>query len=244
MQFEHAHGWRPQVVQALRAEMPGGSRPFTRRARKRMHPPGMPEMEALASRRTIVERVLREYAAHQEGLTWRTGHIDGIAVTDGIARGLVVDGGDADRRHHRRGHRARRHLGDQLRGPVEGGSCGFSYVSRVYRAREGQAPYDRFFPSFETGPGYVSLVMGHDAGTHSVVIAYPSNAEELATLRTNDGQDRACRIIPNLNPWTNPNRFEPFTDALIGGHLTNTYRLQGPASDSPRPPACTSSVIR
>lgn len=233
MQFEHAHGWRPQVVQSLRAEMPGVVEDLHAAGAKRMHPPGMPEMEALAARRTVVERVLREYAAQQEGLVWRTGHVDGIAVTDGVATGLVVDGDTlvADVTVVATGRAS--HVGDELRGPVEGGSCGFSYVSRVYRAREGQAGYDRFFPSFETGPGYVSLVMGHDAGTHSVVIAYPSDAEEFTTLRTNDGQDRACRVIPNLIPWTDPNRFEPLTGALAGGHLTNTYRLQGPALGLP-----------
>lgn len=228
MQFLHAHGWRPQVIAALRAEMPDVADALFAAGARPMSPPGLPEMEAMACRRSVVERTLRACAAREPGLTWRTGHVDDVTVDDGVATGLVVAGktipGDLVVVATGRAS----HLGDQLRGPVEGGPCGFSYVSRMYRARDGHRGYDRFFPSNETGPGYVSLVMGQDAGTHSVVIAYPSDAEEFATLRTNAGQDRACRMIPNLIPWTDPERFEPITDALVGGHLTNTYRRQGP----------------
>jgi 2-polyprenyl-6-methoxyphenol hydroxylase-like FAD-dependent oxidoreductase len=233
MQFRHAHGWRPQVVEAFRAEMPGLVEALHEAGANALHPPGLPEMEGLASRRPVVERVLREYAAQQPDLTWRTGHVDAVEVTDGVATGLVVDGTHVDGDLVVVATGRASHLGDELRGPVEGGSCGFSYVSRVYRARDGHPGYDRFFPSFETGPGYVSLVMGHDAGTHSVVIAYPSDAEEFAVLRTNAGQERATRVIPNLVTWTDPERFEPVTDAMVGGHLTNTYRLQGPALGLP-----------
>lgn len=233
MQFLHAHGWRPQVVAAFRAEMPNVVDALFAAGSQPMSPPGLAEMEAMACRRPVVERTLRECVAREPGITWLTGHVDGIVVDDGVATGLVVDGATltADIVVVATGRSS--HLGDELRGPVEGGACGFSYVSRMYRARDGHRGYDRFFPSFETGPGYVSLVMGHDAGTHSVVIAYPSAAEEFATLRTNQGQDRACRVIPNLTSWTDPEHFEPITDALVGGHLTNTYRLQGPALGLP-----------
>lgn len=233
MQFEHAHGWRPQVVAALRAEMPDVLEALVAAGARPMHPPGLPEMEAMACRRPVVEATLRACARREPGLTWLTGHADRVTVTDGVVTGLVVDGREraADVVVVATGRAS--HLGDELRGPVEGGPCGFSYVSRVYRARPGHPGYDRFFPSFETGPGYVSLVMGHDAGTHSVVIAYPSDAAEFGTLRTNAGQARACRVIPNLVPWTDPDRFEPLTDALVGGHLTNTYRHQGPALGLP-----------
>jgi 2-polyprenyl-6-methoxyphenol hydroxylase-like FAD-dependent oxidoreductase len=233
MQFLHAHGWRPQVVAAIRAEMPDVAEALFAAGAQRMHPPGLPEVEAMACRRSVVERTLRACAAQEDGLTWLTGHVDDIALNHGVATGLVVDGttipGDLVVVATGRAS----HLGEQLRGPVEGGPCGFSYVSRMYQARDGQPGYDRFFPSNETGPGYVSLVMGQDAGTHSVVIAYPSDTEEFAALRTNAGQDRAVRMIPNLIPWTDPERFEPITDALVGGHLTNTYRHQGPALGMP-----------
>jgi 2-polyprenyl-6-methoxyphenol hydroxylase-like FAD-dependent oxidoreductase len=233
MQFQHAHGWRPQVISAFRAELPDVLVALQGAGARRMHPPGLPELEAMACRRPVVEQVLRETALGEQGLAWLTGHVDDVVVARGAVLGLVVDGV----RHHAdivvvaTGRAS--HLGDRLRGPVEGGTCGFSYVSRVYRARAGHRGYDLMFPSFETGPGYVSLVMGHDAGTHSVVIAYPTHAEEFASLRTNAGLERAARLIPVLAPWTVPDRFDPISDALVGGHLTNTYRLQGSALGLP-----------
>src|SRR5262249_37324379 len=33
-------------------------------------------------------------------------------------------------------------------------------------------------------------------------------------------------LIPQLAPWTDPRRFEPITDVMAGGGLTNTYRGQ------------------
>lgn len=233
MQFEHAHGWRPQVVAALRAEMPEVVDALHAAGARRLRPPGMPDIEAMACRRSVVERTLRAAALHEPGLTWITGHIDDVVVCGGTATGFVVDGTahQADIVVVATGRSS--HLGDALRAPAEGGPSGFSYVSRMYRARDGQQGYNLFFPSAETGPGYVSLVMGQDAGTHSVVIAFPSAGEEFAALRTNAGQERATRLIANLAPWTDPDRFEPITDALVGGHLTNTYRLQGPALGLP-----------
>ena len=88
-------------------------------------------------------------------------------------------------------------------------------------------------PSFVTGPGYISLVMPQDARTHSLLLCYPSAAPEFATLRTNAGFAAAAAAIPNLAPWCHPDQFEPITDALVGGNLTNTYRLQGPALGLP-----------
>jgi 2-polyprenyl-6-methoxyphenol hydroxylase-like FAD-dependent oxidoreductase len=233
MQFQHAHGWRPQVLTALRAEMPDVVDALFAAGARRMSPPGLAEIEAMACRRSVVERTLRWCAAREPGLDWRTGHVDDITIVDGVATGLLVDGDHvpADLVVVATGRAS--HLGDALRGPVEGGPCGFSYVSRMYRARAGHPGYDRLFPSSETGPGYVSLVMGQDAGTHSVVIAYPSHVDEFAALRTNTGQETAARLIPNLAPWTDPARFEPISDALVGGHLTNTYRFQGPTLGLP-----------
>lgn len=232
MQFEHAHGWRPQVVEALRAEMPEVLEALLDAGARLETLPGMAGIEALACRRPVLERVLRRCAAEQPGLCWRTGHVDRIDVSDGRATGVTVDGepliGDlvvvATGRNS--------HLGDDLRGPVEGGPCGFSYVTRVYRARSGTPAYDGF-PSFQTGPGYVSVVIGGDADTHSVVIAYPSHDATLNALRSRGGFETAVHLVPNLTRWTDPDAFEPTTEVLAGGHLTNTYRLQGPALGLP-----------
>jgi 2-polyprenyl-6-methoxyphenol hydroxylase-like FAD-dependent oxidoreductase len=232
MQFEHAHGWRPQVVAALRAEMPDVLEALLGAGARLEQLAGMPGIEALGCRRPVVEQVLRRCARREPGLRWVTGHVDRIGVVGGRVESAVVDGAPlaADLLVVATGRNSR--LGDDLRGAVEGGDCGFSYVSRVYRARPGEPPYDGF-PSFQTGPGYVSVVIGNDAGTHSVVIAYPTAEEALRPLRSRAGMERAASQIPNLMHWTDPERFEPVTPVLVGGHLTNTYRLQGPALGLP-----------
>jgi 2-polyprenyl-6-methoxyphenol hydroxylase-like FAD-dependent oxidoreductase len=232
MQFEHAHGWRPQVIEALRAEMPDVLDALLVAGARLEQLPGMPDIEALACRRPVFERVLRRCAQHEPGLRWRTGHVDRIEVSDGRTTGTVVDGEHlgADFVVVAAGRNG--HLGEELRGPVEGGACGFSYVTRVYLARPGASAYSGF-PSFQTGPGYVSVVIGGDAGTHSVVIAYPSHDSTFGALRTTGGFETAAHLIPNLSHWTDPDGFEAQTDVLVGGNLTNTYRLQGPALGLP-----------
>lgn len=232
MQFEHAHGWRPQVVEALRAEMPNVLDALLAAGARLEQLPGMPGIEALACRRPVFERVLRECARQQPGLCWRTGHVDRVEVSAGRATGVVVDGDHLPAGLVVVATGRNSHVGEELRGPVEGGPCGFSYVTRVYRARPGLPAYGGF-PSFQTGPGYVSVVIGGDNDTHSVVIAYPSHDAAFGALRTEGGFATAAHLIPNLTRWTDPDAFEPVTDVLVGGHLTNTYRLQGPALGLP-----------
>lgn len=232
MQFEHAHGWRPQVLDAFRAELPDVVEALLAAGARLEDLPGIPGIQALGCRRPVVERILRECARQQSGLRWVTGHVDRVRVDGSRVAGVDVDGSplDADLVVVATGRNSK--LGDELRGPVEGGDCGFSYVTRVHRARPGVAPYEGF-PSFQSGPGYVSVVIGNDAGTHSVVVAYPSRDPAFDALRTTAGFDVATSLIPNLAHWTDPTAFEPLTDALVGGHLTNTYRLQGPALGLP-----------
>jgi 2-polyprenyl-6-methoxyphenol hydroxylase-like FAD-dependent oxidoreductase len=192
----------------------------------------LPGFVAVACRRRVFERVVRPCAADQPGLRWLTGHVDRVEVSDGRATGVVVDGEHlpADLVVVATGRNS--HVGEELRGPIEGGPCGFSYVTRAYRARPGHPAYSGF-PSFQTGPGYVTVVIGGDADTLSVVVAYPSHDAAFAALRTEGGFATAAHLIPNLTRWTDPDAFEPMTDVLVGGHLTNTYRLQGPALGLP-----------
>jgi hypothetical protein len=62
---------------------------------------------------------------------------------------------------------------------------------------------------------------------------YPSHMREFEVLRTPGGFTHAAATIPNLEQWSDADRFEPITEPLVGGNLTNTYRLQGPALDLP-----------
>ena len=95
MQFEHAHGFRPQVPMALQAEWPEaynswlnlGARPV-----EAPDPAGSRQQLGVLSRRSTFERALRHAAEKQPGLTLRTGHVDGLAFDRGRVVGARVDG--------------------------------------------------------------------------------------------------------------------------------------------------------
>ena len=89
MQFEHAHGFRPQVPMTLQAEWPEafdswrdlGAQPV-----EAPSPAGSPQVLGVLSRRSTFERALRHAAEKQPGLTLRTGHVDGLVLDRGRRR--------------------------------------------------------------------------------------------------------------------------------------------------------------
>ena len=146
MQFEHAHGFRPQVPMTLQAEWPEaydswqdlGARPV-----EAPNPAGSRQVLGMLSRRSTFERALRHAAAKQPGLTLRTGHVDGLVLDRGRVVGARVDGSlveadlvvDASGRAGRLG-RSSAQDGD----PELDGDCGLAYVDRTYRLRPGAEP--------------------------------------------------------------------------------------------------------
>lgn len=235
MQGGAPHAWRGPIVRALQAEMPDVVEAMVAGGARLGEMPGMPGfVTAMFARRALFEGVLRATAQREPSLSWMTGHAERLLVdAAGRVTGVVVDGAEvaADAVVVAAGRAT--HLGDDLRGPVEGGSCGTSYVFRSYRTLSTARPYDAPTPSFVTGPDYGSLVMPADDNVHHLLLVLPSDAPELATLRTDDGFDRAARAIPHLAPWADPAAHEPITTTRVGGNLTNTYRLQGAALGLP-----------
>ncbi|TNM38393.1 FAD-dependent oxidoreductase [Nocardioides albidus] len=234
MQGEAPHAWRGHVVRTILEEMPDVVDRLIAQGARLGEMPGMPGLvTAMFARRPLVERVLREVAQAEPRLRWRTGHADHLLADDARVRGAVVDddpvGADAVIVATGRGS----HLGDELRGPVQGGSCGTSYLFRTFRTRPDAAAYDAPFPSFVTGPDYASLVMPADDRTHHVLLICPSDADEIGVLRTEDGFMRAVRSVPHTAPWADTAAHEPITPVRVGTNLTNTYRLQGPALGLP-----------
>ncbi|MDT4924573.1 MAG: hypothetical protein QOG01_2286 [Pseudonocardiales bacterium] len=196
---------------------------------------GMPEvLTGLQCRRSTFEAALRACVAAQPGLTMRTGHAVRVVLERGRATGVVVNTSvvDADLVIDASGRAGR--LGDTLRPAGEGGPCGFSYVSRMYRVRTEEDAAKLKAAGLPMGAvydGYLVIVFPQDADTLSTLIVRPTADVALAELRQREKFDAAMRAVPHLARWTDPERFEPITDVMPGGGLTNTYR--GQATDVP-----------
>ena len=234
MQFEHAHGFRPQVPMTLLAEWPEafnrwrdlGARPV-----EAPNPAGSPQVLGMLSRRSTFERALRHAAAKQPGLTLRTGHVDGIVLDRGQVVGARVDGSlvqadlvvDASGRAGRLGRSSAR-SGD----PELDGDCGLAYVDRTYRLRPGAEPGPMVSPIAYMADfdGYQCLVFLHEAGHFSVVLVRPTADAALKALRFEAAFEAACRAIPAVAEWTRPDRAQPTSAVLVGGALRNVYRRQ------------------
>lgn len=233
MQFHHAHGVRPQVGWLLEREWPeamaawtaAGAEPIT------MDIPGMGHVPAgHRSRRETFERGLRAAAVREPGLTLRRGHVDRVAWDGRRVTGLVVEGGtlEADLVVDASGRSGR--AADRVRGPAEiGGVCGLAYVDREYQLRRGVEPGPMVNPiawqaDFD---GYQAIVFLHERGRFSVLLVRPTSDPALRDLRHAAAFEAACRAVPGLAEWTDPDRSRPVGEVLPGGELRNAYRGQG-----------------
>jgi 2-polyprenyl-6-methoxyphenol hydroxylase-like FAD-dependent oxidoreductase len=246
MQFHHAHGFRPQVGMALRREWPAaldawlalGAEPIT------FDVPGMGVVPAgHRSRRDTFERALRTTADTVPRLSIRQGHVDGVTSSAGRVTGIVVDGSpmEADLVVDASGRSGR--SVDELRAPASiGGPCGMAYVDRQYRLRDGAEPGPMSNPLAWQGDfdGWQALVFLHEQGHFSVVLIRPTADAALKELRHPVAFDAACRAVPALAAWTDPERTVPVTDVLPGGSLRNAYRGQQGRDGRPSVPGLVS----
>src|SRR5205823_5436546 len=134
MQFRHPHFFRANVGEVLRRTAPDLWDAVVSAGGIPVAPPDAPDgVLNLQCRRSTFEAAIRAVAAAQPGLTMYTGHADRLVLDHGRTVGLVVGGAtvDADIVIDASGRSGR--TGDDLRPSAEGGSCGFSYVSRMYR---------------------------------------------------------------------------------------------------------------
>jgi 2-polyprenyl-6-methoxyphenol hydroxylase-like FAD-dependent oxidoreductase len=232
MQFHHAHAFRMQVGRALQREWPEafaawlslGAEPVT------FDLPGVgPVPAGHRSRRDTFERALRTTAATVRGMTIRKGHVDGVLFADGRVHGIVVDGSPvgADLVVDASGRSGR--SVDGMRSPsAVGGPCGMAYVDREFRLREEAEPGPLTNALAWQGDfdGYQVLVFPHERGYFSVVLIRPTADAALKDLRHEVAFAAACRAVPGLAAWTDPDRAEPVTSVLPGGPLRNAYRGQ------------------
>ena len=234
MQFEHAHGFRPQVPKTLQEEWPEalhGWRSLGARPVEAPDSAGSPQLLGVLSRRSTFERALRHAADRQPDLTLRTGHVDGLVLDRGRVTGARVDGRlveadlvvDASGRSGRLGR-----SGADGRDPELDGDCGLAYVDRTYQLLPGAEPGPMISPIAYTADfdGYQCLVFLHEAGHFSVVLVRPTADAALKELRFEAAFEAACRAIPAVAEWTRPDRALPTSAVLVGGALRNVYRRQ------------------
>jgi 2-polyprenyl-6-methoxyphenol hydroxylase-like FAD-dependent oxidoreductase len=232
MQFHHAHAFRGQVVQALAAELPEAHEEWLAEGAEpiRMHRPGAGEVTVgMRSRRETFERALRAVAARQPGLELRHGHVDAVVVEGGRARGVRVDGqelaADLVVDASGRSGRATRALRPP---PAVGDDVGAAYVDRQYQLHPGAepGPMTNAIAWQASLDGYQVILFLHERGIFSVLVVRPTDEPALLGLRHAAAFDAACRAIPGLASWTDPDRARPITDVLAGGALVNHYRGQ------------------
>jgi 2-polyprenyl-6-methoxyphenol hydroxylase-like FAD-dependent oxidoreductase len=232
MQFEHAHGFRPQVPQTLSREWPEALQTWLALGAEPRET-GAPGSTAagMSSRRVTFERALRRTAASTPRLEIRQGHVDGLVAQAGRVVGVRVDSAEveADLVIDASG-RAGISGAELGRRPVDvlGGDCGIAYVNRTYRLLPGASPGPTNSPLgwFGSFDGYLVLLFVHEQGHYTVVVVRPTANVALKELRHDTVFDAACRAIPALADWVRPERSVATSTVMVGGALRNTYHPQ------------------
>ena len=229
MQFEHAHGFRPQVPLLLRKTWPAAYEAWTALGAEPVlvqtaSPTPVPM--GMRSRRPTFERALRRAVRNTPGLELCTGHVDSLLRVDDQVTGAVVDGRrvEADLVVDASGRSGR-----VVRPEAEiEGDCGMAYVNRSYRLVAGAKPGPLLNPLLWAGnyDGYQVLVFMHEQGHYSVLFVRPAADKQLKLLRHTDAFEAACRAVPALAAWTDPERAVATSDVLVGGALRNVYTPQ------------------
>jgi 2-polyprenyl-6-methoxyphenol hydroxylase-like FAD-dependent oxidoreductase len=237
MQFHHAHTFRGKVVEALQVEMPDVLRRLTAQGAVVTSSP-----KALCCRRMLFEKVLRQTASVEPGITLVTGHVDRIVSERGRAVGievgrrklpaeLVIDAaGRASR------------VTASVRPPGVGYPCGAAYVSRQYQLRDDAeaGPMNSPIGLSLSYSGYAAIVFVHDNRTFSVVLVYDGADRRLRELRHESVFEGVVNAIPSLRDWIEPTRSHAITRVLPGGMLYNSYRGQLDESGRPTLPGTIS----
>ena len=228
MQFDQAHGFRPQVRDLLLAEWSAAWNAWIGLGAEPVEvttPDGSPAAIGVRSRRITYERALRQAAADVAGLDVAVGNVEDLVERGGRVVGAVVDGSivTADLVIDASGRLSRLAAPPELNGDV-----GMAYVSRTYRRHLDASPGAMTGPVAWSAmlPGYDAYVFPHERGHISAVIIRPTADRELGALRHPQAFAAATRSIPGLAEWTDPRHAIPTSGIQIGGGLLNLYRPQ------------------
>ena len=229
MQFRLPHFFRPQVRNALLAEVPEVVDDLVD-AGALVTPinPTMPDFAGFRVRRSVFERVLRSAATAEPGVSVLSGQAQQIKIEKSHVAGVIVDGAtlEADLVIDASGRSGR--FTDSLRSPAVGGDSGFAYVARQYQLRPGAEPGPLNGPPGWVGAydGYLVIVFLQDAGTFQVLIVRRSDDEVLGRLRHDTVFDLVAAAIPSIEAWIDPQRATPDSSVASGAKLHNSYRGQ------------------
>src|SRR4051794_23297231 len=94
MQFEHAHGFRPQVADVLQRRWPSAYDAWMDAGAEPMMvdiPEAGTRTVGSRSRRSVLERALRSAASVTPRMTLHVGHVDGLIGDDRRVTGAMVD---------------------------------------------------------------------------------------------------------------------------------------------------------
>lgn len=236
MQFQHAHSFRGQVVDALNDEMPdvlaallsaGASVVMTAGPKSRA--------AALHCRRMVFERELWRRAATEPRVRMVTGHVTEVVVERARAAGVRIgaDVLDADLVIDASGRAGR--IADAMGSRGDGADCGATYVGRQYRLRPGarRGPTNSVIGLSLNFPEYAAVMFLHDSDTFTVTLIHDGADRRWHFLRHNSVFEAAVGAIPALADWIDPELSVPIMPVLAGGRLYNHYR--GQLDDSGRP---------
>jgi 2-polyprenyl-6-methoxyphenol hydroxylase-like FAD-dependent oxidoreductase len=228
MQFAHAHGFRQQVADVLRAQWPAAHEAWAAAGAEPqlIETPGGPVTGGTFSRRVTLERALRAAAATTERLRVVQWHVEALVERAGRVVGARVDGAavSADLVVDASGRSGRLERTPTL----VGGDTGIAYVNRTYRLRPGaqRGPMSSPIAWFGSFDGYAAIVFPHERGHFTVVVVRPTADPALKDLRHDSAFDAAMQSIPALAAWTDPARSVPTSPTMAGGALRNTYHQQ------------------
>jgi len=243
MQFQHAHSFRGQVVDALNAEMPDVLASLLSAGASVVMTPGPnSRAAALRCRRMVFERELWHRATLDPRIRLVAANVTEVVVQGGRAAGVRIgaDVLDADLVIDASGRTGR--IAGASRGRGEDADCGATYVGRQYRLRPGAqpGPTNSVVGLSLSFPDYAAVTFLHDNDTFTVTLIHDGADRGLHRLRHDGVFEAAVGAIPVLADWIDSGRSLPIMAVLAGGRLYNHYRGQLDASGRPALPGLIS----
>ena len=227
-QFHQPHLMRAPTVTQMQQLLPDVMDQLLRAGSRIVDLPAAPGViVGLRSRRATFEAVLRSAVLREPGVNHVSGRVASVEIESARVAGvrladrvlpaeLVIDA------------TGRSGFSEALRDIVGDSSCGFSYVSRAYRLRDGADPGPMNAPpGFAIfRDGYFSIVFVQDIGWFQVLLVRATADKELAALRHETVWDAVVPQIPAVAEWIGSERSSVMGPPSAGNAGRNTYRRQ------------------